>query len=288
MQPRPFAYHRPGAIAEVFELLDRYGEDSSLYGGGTELFLALKMRLLHFEHLIDLKRIDGLTGIAVSDNGLEIGAMTTHQAIATDASVERICPALRDLCGNIANARVRSVGTIGGNLCFADPRADPPILLSALGAKLILVGPAGQRTVPVADFIVSEYETDRRPNEILTRIVVPRTDAIATFRWVRHGDRSLAGVAAVVEFDKARAATRSCRIWAGAYGPRPVSLAAVESNLTGVATEAIERALDEGIEDAVASLDVIEDHHGGADHKRHLVAILVRRALLSAIATPAP
>ena len=125
MLPRRFDLHRPSSLPEVFELMQRHGEDASVYAGGTELLVALKARVLHYPHLIDLKGVPGLAEIRLEDDELVIGALATHHRVASDPLVVRIAPAYARLSGEVANIRVRCTGTIGGNLCFGEPHADP-------------------------------------------------------------------------------------------------------------------------------------------------------------------
>src|SRR5690606_18830181 len=150
-------YHRPRALEGVFELLDRYGDDAALYAGGTELLLALKARVLRYEHLIGLNSITELKGVRVEGGEIVIGAMSTHYSLANDTILRGALPAYAALSDNIANIRVRVAGTIGGNLCFAEPHADPPALLAALGATLTLRGVGGERSAPMAEFIEGEF-----------------------------------------------------------------------------------------------------------------------------------
>ncbi|HLL51594.1 MAG TPA: FAD binding domain-containing protein, partial [Thermomicrobiales bacterium] len=136
-------------------MLAQFGQDSSVYAGGTELLIVLKERLAHFPHLIDIKRIPGLSDIAYDADRREltIGAVASHRAIERSPVVRQTVPALADLEAAIANIRVRNAGTIGGNLCFADPHSDPATLLTALNARLTLVASSSSRQVPMASFI---------------------------------------------------------------------------------------------------------------------------------------
>ncbi len=174
MLPSPFEFERPSAIAEAVRAVGE-SADGMFYSGGTELLLAMKMRVIHTDRLIDIKRIPGLDRVALNDaNDIEIGARCTHKMIAGDPVVRQYVPALSSLCANVANIRVRSAGTIGGNLCFGEPHADPPTMLAALDARLVLEGPGGKRIVHADEFIRSELETVRESDELLTVIVFPR------------------------------------------------------------------------------------------------------------------
>ncbi len=130
MRPDPFTYHQPKSLAEASSLVAELGDGAAFYAGGTELLLLMKMQLAGYKHLVNLKKIDGLRTIVVEHDRLVVGALATHNDIALNPTVSKHCPSLSRLCGEIANIRVRVAGTIGGNLCFAEPRADPPVLLA--------------------------------------------------------------------------------------------------------------------------------------------------------------
>ena len=172
MLPRPFEYLRPETLDGALAALA--GRDDAIpYAGGTELLLVLKMHLAEYSVLIDLKRLPEMRNIAVVDGALHIGAIATHATIARDPLVKDMAPALADLCGSIANPRVRAAGTIGGNLCFAEPSADPPTLLAAMNATLHLVSTRGARTVLADEFIKGPLQTTRADDEILLRVEIP-------------------------------------------------------------------------------------------------------------------
>src|SRR2546428_842214 len=132
---RPFALYRPTTVAEASELLAREGADASLYAGGTEVLLILKEGLLRVGSLIDVKRVPGLGAIRADNGHLSIGATATHRAVEGDATVRARCPLVAGVARHVANIRVRSVGTVGGNLAFADPHSDLATVFLALAAR---------------------------------------------------------------------------------------------------------------------------------------------------------
>ena len=138
MKLAPFTLHRPGSVGQASRLLADLGDDGAAYCGGTELLLAMKLGLASYEHLVDLKRVDGLRGISAGvDGGVRIGAAATHREIETSAALRARYPEMPAMISQVANLRVRSVGTLGGNLCFADPHSDPASFLMAVGATLV-------------------------------------------------------------------------------------------------------------------------------------------------------
>ena len=133
MPLRRFAIHRPADLREAAEMLDHYGENGSLYAGGTELLLAMRHDLLRYENLIDIKAVAGLDGIERRDGHLHIGAAATHRMIERSTAVRESLPVMAEMAANVANVRVRATGTLGGNLCFAEPHSDPATLLTGTG-----------------------------------------------------------------------------------------------------------------------------------------------------------
>ncbi|TMB72702.1 MAG: hypothetical protein E6J52_12170, partial [Chloroflexi bacterium] len=170
---RRFQVHRATTVAEAIELRIQFGDDAAVYAGGTELLLAMKLGVARWPHLIDIKPIAELRGIGLNENVLRIGATVTHWDLERDATVARAIPALSALERNVANVRVRAAGTLAGNIVFAEPHADPPTLLMALGARVLLAGAKGRRLIPLAEFVTGMYQTALASDEILVAVEVP-------------------------------------------------------------------------------------------------------------------
>lgn len=282
-----FALHTPASLAGAVELLVRHGEEATIYAGGTELLLAMKHRIVRYSHLIDIKRVPGLADVTLAGDGsLVIGALATHHVLARHPLLRRHLPAYATLSRTIANIRVRVAGTLGGNLCFAEPHADPPTLLAALGASVELVGPAGSREVAVADFVVGAFDTLRHPDEVLTRLTVPLDGAghrrIAYERF-GHLERPTIGVAAVLTLSADARAIATAGVWVGSVGPRPTRVAVVAGALGGVPPAALGDVLAEAARRGADEVPVDGDVHGSEDYKRHLVQVLVERAVRRAV-----
>jgi aerobic carbon-monoxide dehydrogenase medium subunit len=244
------------------------------------------MRVIHTDRLIDIEGIPGLDGIVLNDaNDVEIGARCTHKRIASNPVIRQHVPALSSLCANVANIRVRSAGTIGGNLCFGEPHADPPTMFAALDARLVLQGPNGRRVVHADDFIRSELETVREPDELLTVIVFPRPTGPVTYRRFKHGERPSVNVAMAWSLGVNGTTIKNVRVRVGALGARPQPLKAVEDALRGTSVAGARPAIEAVLSAALDELDVNEDRHGGADYKRHLAGVLLLRNAEEAIAT---
>lgn len=283
MLPLPFEFERPLTIDEALSAVGEEGE-GMFYSGGTELLLAMKMRVIHTERLVDIKGISGLDRIVLNDAGeIEIGARCTHDKIAGDGLIREHVPALSALCADVANIRVRSVGTIGGNLCFGEPHADPPTMLAALDARLMLQGLGGTRIVRADEFIQAELETVRAPDELLTTIVFPRPSGPVTYRRFKHGERPSVNVAMAWAVGERNTIIENARIRVGALSFRPQALTAVEHALRGLPVVEARGAVAAALPGALDDLDVNEDRHGGADYKRHLAGVLLRRNLDDAL-----
>jgi carbon-monoxide dehydrogenase medium subunit len=278
MLPARFELHRPESVAAALALLAEHGDDATPYAGGTELLIALKARVLRYAHVVDLKRIDALRGVSEGPDGtLIIGALATHHQLAQHPLIRERLPAYAELSNNVANIRVRVSGTLGGNLCFAEPHADPPALLCALQASVRLAGAAGERVVAMEDFIMGEFTTARADGELLLSIEIPRlpAGARAAYRASGHLERPAAGVAAVA---MPKGAGFEWRFWAGAVSGRPTRLESVEKAAAGLKGSDAIAAIMREAPAAANALEAHDDLHGGAEYKRHLVTVLARRA----------
>lgn len=277
----PFTHHRPVSLDEVFETLAKHGDDAAVYAGGTELLLALKARVLRYEHLIDLKRVKELSGIRIEGEELVIGALATHHQIANSDLVQAHVPAYAALSEEIANIRVRAAGTLAGNLAFAEPHSDPPSLLSAMDATLILVSSGGKRGVPMREFILSEFTTAREENELIAEIRIPVTAAGEGFAYRKFGhlERPAVGASAGCVM---RGGKPSYRLWFGAIGDRPLHAKEIEDAIAGVPAASLPEALPKAARDFASGISTASDLHGSADYKQHLASVLIQRALAAA------
>ena len=286
---RPFTLHRPASAEEACALLAELGEDAAVYAGGTELLLLMKLGLLRPKHLVDVKRIAGFTEIADGDR-LTIGAAVTHRAIEQSALVRARCPLVGAVARHVANVRVRNVGTLGGNLSFADPHSDPATLLLTLDASVQLRSPRGRRELTLADFVRGPWETARTPDELLESVKLtpwPRDTYAAYLKFGVH-ERPTLAVAAVLRISGAGRSGGDrivdARLAVGCVNPRPVRMPSAEARLAGVSITDVEPAAREAADLAAASADPADDLYGSADYKREMVAVFVRRALRIAVA----
>lgn len=280
----PIEIHAPRTISDASALLRHYGDDAAVYAGGTELLIVMKERLTPVDRLIDIKKIDGLRDIALEEDGtLTIGALATHRDIARAPLVQGHSPWFANLEGIIANTRVRAAGTIGGNLCFAEPHSDPATLLSALEATVRLESSEGSRTVPVEEFFLGLLETVRRPDEIMTQIALPRlgdTTGVSYQRFKTH-ERPVATVAAAISVNDG--VIDDARIVIGSVGPKPQRMTAAETSIRG--HEPAQSLFQEAGRLAAQAADIDEEGFESAEYKRHLVAVYVQKAAQEAADT---
>src|SRR5262249_11022961 len=157
----------PSSVESACSLLTEYGDDARILAGGSELLLLMKMGLSRPAHVVDIKRIPGLGTLSFDDRTrtLRVGALVRHRALESSPAVHSHFPLLVEMERHLANVRIRNVGTLAGNLCFAEPHADPGTLLLAYGANLKLHSRAGERTLPVSRFFLDYYTTAMEPGE---------------------------------------------------------------------------------------------------------------------------
>jgi aerobic carbon-monoxide dehydrogenase medium subunit len=281
----PFEIHQPGTPGEAVALRARYGESAALYAGGSELLLAMKEGLGAFEHLIDVKTIDGLDALALTpDNGvLVIGAVATHRTLERSPLLRSRFPMLADMEHQVANPRVRAVGTLGGNLCFAEPHSDPATALLVHEARVVLHGGSGTRRLPLGDFLLGPYESALDADEILTHVEIPLPPPRAAAAYLKFGlhERPTVGVAALLVPDEARATVIEARVAVGCVGPVATRLPPLEDALSGVPLAVLESGWSSA-GSAADRLDAVADLHGSAEYKRAMAGVFVKRALAQA------
>lgn len=274
-----FSIERVETLGEAVELLQRH-DNSSLYAGGTELLLVMKQGFLQPDHLIDVKGIDELRQVDVGAERVRIGAGVTHHEVARHEGIREVIPELCDIEGRIANIRVRVSGTIGGNLCFAEPHSDIATFSLLLDGQVGLFGPEGRRKVPLTEFIVGPYETARRMDEVMTHLDLDVPDAdnyIGYERFAVHERPSAtAGVRLIV--DEAEGRIRDARVAIGCVGPNPHRVPAAEQLLNGCEVNRFDEVLVEAAETVARDVLVLEDLTGSEEYKRHLAGLLVERA----------
>jgi carbon-monoxide dehydrogenase medium subunit len=282
MPLRRFTIHQPKTVAEAAKMLAEFGERGRAYAGGTELLLAMKHDLLRYEHLVDVKTISGLDKIETKNGALLIGGATTHRAIENSALVKQQLPVFAEMEANVANVRVRASGTLGGNLCFAEPHSDPATLLLALGAKVQVQGKAAARTLTIDKLITGPYETSLGPDEIMlgVEVPVPTKSQRAAYLKYQLKERPTLGLALVLDVDGENIKTASAVV--GSVSAVPTRSDKADALLTGPKTQ-VQNKLADAAEALAQAADPVDDLEGSAEYKRHLIGVFLRRAFIKAL-----
>ena len=277
MIPAEFDYAAPATLDEALSLLQEHGDEAKILTGGHSLLPLMKLRLARPGMVVDLRKIDSLSAIAVDNGTLRIGAAATHDTIQQSDIVSGHCSMLCECAGEIGDLQVRNAGTIGGSVVHADPAADWPAALLAADASMVLVGPAGERTVAASDFFVGLMESAIAEGEILTAITVP-TQAAQGGAYLKMEQQAsgfaLCGVAALVEVDGGK--VTSARVGITGVATAPYRAAAVEA--------AIGDGLEAAAAHAVGGFTPLDDIHASSAYRSHLAAVFTRRALETAAA----
>jgi len=285
VKPAPFDYHRPDTADEALAILADLGSDAKPLAGGQSLVPAMNFRLARPAVLVDLNRIAPLAYIEESlDGGLLIGAMTRQRAPERSGTVARKAPLLFEAMPWIAHPQIRNRGTVGGSLAHADPAAELPAVMVALDARFVLRSRTASRTVPAHDFYTGLLTTVLGPDELLTEIRIPPRPARAGSAFMelarRHGDFALVGVAVELALDQ-RGACASARIALLSVGDGPVLAAKAMAVLAGGIPHAA--SIEEAARIAAETdVDPPADIHASSAYRRHLVRVLVGRAVTQA------
>jgi carbon-monoxide dehydrogenase medium subunit len=279
----PFTLHRPSSLEEAHATLEEFGDDAAVYCGGTELLLVMKLGLASYPQLVDLKRIPELHVLAEQNGSLCIGAAVTHRELESSTLVQRLLPTLAEMEHRVANIRVRSAGTVGGNLAFSDPHSDPATFLLAAGAELVCRRGDTSRTISMGEFVRGPYETALEPGELLTEIRIPTPGtsvAMAHMKFAIH-ERPALTVSCLVRAEQGRVA--EARIAVGSVSAVPARVPEAEAALVGVDLEPDDPALAQVGEAAADSSTPIADANGSVEYKRNLVGVFVRRCCSEAL-----
>jgi carbon-monoxide dehydrogenase medium subunit len=284
MPLRRFTIHQPKHVAEASEMLAQFGESGRLYAGGTELLLAMKHDLLRYEHLVDVKTIAGLDKIETKDSLLVIGSAVTHRAMERSALVREKLPVLAEMETQVANVRVRATGTLGGNLCFAEPHSDPATLLLALEARVHVQGKIGERTVTIDQLITGAYETSLAADELLTAVEIPvpaKSRRTAYLKLQTH-ERPTLGMALVLDVDDSGQNITKGRAVVGSVSATPSHSDKADDILVGSRSQ-VEKQLNDAAQALADTADPVDDLQGSADYKRHLIGVFLKRAFNRAL-----
>ena len=267
-----FTQHRPATVRQAASLLAKQ-EEAKLLAGGHTLIPTMKLRLAGPKHLIDLSKVEGLTGIEMRGRSLIVGAMTPHVEVQTSPVIKENIPALAELAGKIGDPAVRHRGTIGGSIANNDPNADYPAAALGLGATII----TNKRRIPADEFFKGLFETALEPDEIITKVQFPKVNKAAYVKFPNPASRyALVGV-----FVSKRGADIRVAV-TGAGGNGVFRVKEFEEALR-------KRFSPKSIEGmTVPASGMSSDIHGSAEYRAHLVGVLARRAVAKAVERPDP
>lgn len=276
-----FEYHQPESLPDAVALAARFGAEASFLAGGTDLIVQIERGRIAPRHVVGLHRVPGLAGIEANSR-VTLGARVTHRAIERAPALAGALRCLVEGADVIGGHQVRNVATVGGNLANASPAADLAPCLLALDGAVTLLGPGGERELPVEGFLLGPNRTARRPDELLTRVSVPAPPARAASAFLKAGRRrameiAVVCVAARLTLDASLERCLEARVALGAVAPTAVRAHEAERALEGqpLGGEAFRRAAAA----ARAACRPIDDVRASAAFRQHLVGVLVRRAL---------
>jgi len=270
VKPAPFAYTKAKTLKEAVTLLAKHKDDARLLAGGQSLIATLNMRLSAPDLLIDINGIKNLNGITKKGKYVEIGALARHAQVEHSDVIAKHAPLITLAMPHIGHPAIRNRGTFGGSIAFADPAAELPACLLALGGEIDIAGPRGKRKVKADAFFKGLFETALRPQEMIIAVRVPAADKTTRVGFAelarRHGDYAMVGLAASARGnDKGLADVRLAYF---GVGDTPVRVKKAETALAAGDVEAAVKALD---------LDPHDDVQATAKTKKHLAGVLLRR-----------
>ena len=275
MKPPRFRYLRAESVDGALQALAD-NADARILAGGQSLIPLMNLRMVKPACLIDINRIPELGGIRENGDGIAIGALARHNDVKHSPLVQARCPLLTEAYESIAHHTVRNRGTLGGNLCHADPSSETPTVMIAMGATLVLRSLRGSREVGAEDFFLGTYETAARQDEMLVEIRIP---GIGADGWAfaeisnRHGDFAIAVIATRLSLADGRCA--AARVVASGVAEHAARLTAAEDALVGGPID--DASLDRAAAAAAGAVDPHSDSHADAAYRRDAIAALTRR-----------
>jgi carbon-monoxide dehydrogenase medium subunit len=285
MKAAAFSYARAASVSDALELLQAHGERAKLLAGGQSLMPAMNLRLISPELIVDIGELDELRGIAVTAQGVRIGALTRHVELTRSSEIAARAPLLAQAIAHVAHPAIRNRGTLGGSLAHADPASELPACMLALNATVIARGQAGERRIAARDFFTGIYQTALSPEELLVAVELPAAPKNSVHFFCefarRHGDYAILGLAAEAVVNAATFA--DLRLAFFAVGDRPV-LASAAKKLIGVAvTSAV---LSDACTTLGGELDPQDDQQASASMRRHLAKVLLVRCVAALLGRP--
>jgi carbon-monoxide dehydrogenase medium subunit len=285
-----FDYLEPETIKETLAMLCQYIGKSKIIAGGTDLILHIKNKTIKPEYIIDITRIPGLDYITFDhQQGLRLGALTTIRALEKSIELQRKFPIIPQAASQLGSVAIRNVATVGGNLCNALPSAETSQALVALSAQVRIIGPNGERTVPLESFFTGVGKTLLQPDEVLLEIIVPELEPHTSGIYIKHSPRgpidlAIVNITVLMTMEQDCEVCRDAKIVLGAVSSTPLRARKAENVLKG-------KRIDGILIEKVAQVASDEAHprhgsiRGSFEYKKEMVRILTGRAIKETMAS---
>lgn len=283
-----FEYFTPKTTAETLELVGRLGSKAKILAGGTDLMVVMKAKAIQPENLIDINGVEEFKGISYEPGkGAVIGTNVKMSEIQFSDLMKEKYPALAYATGEVGSSQVRNMASIGGNTCNASPAAETPTPLVAIGAKAVISSTAGDREVPVEDFILGVRKLDLKENEMLTKFILPEPKPNSACRYAYMGRRDAMEIDSVnmavnIELENDKKTVKNIKLVMGSVYPRPLVSKEVPALLIG--QELNDEMIEKAAEAAQGEAKPIDDIRASAEYRREIVKVLARRLLKQAYA----
>jgi carbon-monoxide dehydrogenase medium subunit len=278
MYPRAFHYHRATSLKEAATMLGHLGDEAKLLAGGQSLIPLMKLRFANPLHLVDLNFVGGTSYVREEAGTLRFGALTRHAEIENSSAAAKV-PILHDCATGIADVQVRNRGTIGGSLAEADPSGDWATVLQALETEVRCLGPKGERTVSLTDFIKDAYTTDLAHDELVSEVIVkiPGKGSGGAYLAFKRSAPVYPTASVAVQLTMEGDTCKNAAISLGCVGLTAVNAIEAAAALRG--QQLNDKAISLAMDAAHAAADPQPDMRGSAEYKRSLVGALVKRAI---------
>ncbi len=280
---RNFDYLEPSSVQEACQVLSEDPEEARIYAGGTSLLLLMKQGIVRPTYLVNIKKLPDLRYIEEDEGTLRIGSLTTHHDLEISPIIEKRIPMITEIEPEVANIRVRSTGTIGGNIGFAEPLTDLPPILIALDARAKIHNGTEERVMPLAEIFVGYYETCLEPHELIIEIQVDHAPSNLGLKYLRFSagsDKPAVGSAAAITLDSDQKTCAEARLVLGCVAPTPLRVPEAEELLKG--KEYSEALAEEAADMASKACSPLADLRGSEEYKRAIVKVLTRKAIQEA------
>ncbi len=291
MHLKPFELFHPASLPEVLDLLGRYGEGVKLIAGGTDLLVQMKQGLIRPARLINLLPLNELKGIATTERGLRIGALSRHADIERSTLLRGGWELLGRACHKVGSPQIRHLGTLGGNLCNASPSADTAPGLLVLEGEVYLASLRGERRVSLETLFKGPGQTVLQEGELLKEVIIPPSPHQSRVSYLKLGrrkgmDLALVSVAVLLTLGPGGKTFGQVRIGLGSVAPTPIRAREAEKRLVG--EPVVEEAIQEAAEVASRECVPITDLRASAEYRREMVKVLVKRAIKDCLGIPFP